>query len=47
MKNILWMMCGFCAAAICLLIWAPRRRKPLEVLAHRLEATWADQHIAA
>jgi hypothetical protein len=47
MKNFLWMICGFCAAVICLLIWAPRRSKPLEVLAHRLEEAWADHHTIA
>jgi hypothetical protein len=42
MKNILWIICGFCAAAICLLIWAPRRRNPLEEFAHYLEAAKAE-----
>jgi hypothetical protein len=47
MKNFLWMLCGFCAAAICLLIWAPRRPKPLRLLARRLEPDWPDHRTAA
>jgi hypothetical protein len=47
MIKILSMICGVCAAATCLLIWAPRRRKPLEELAHSLEVAWADHHTIA
>jgi hypothetical protein len=44
MKGIVSMIGGFCAAAICVIIWLPRRRRPVEELAHRLEAAWADHH---
>jgi hypothetical protein len=46
MKNILWMIAGFCAAAIGLLVWSPQRTQPMELLAHHLEDAWADHHTA-
>ncbi len=42
-ERVLWSVAGFCAAAVCLLIWTPRR-KPIEELAHNLELAWADHH---
>jgi len=42
MKNVLWMVGGFCAAAAGLLVWSPGRTQPVELLAHRLEVAWAD-----
>jgi hypothetical protein len=44
MKNVLWMVGGFCAAAAGLLVWSPGRTQPVELLAHRLEVAWADHH---
>jgi hypothetical protein len=44
MKNVLWMIGGFCAAATGFLVWNCRRTPPVELLAHRLEAAWADHH---
>ncbi len=44
MKNLLWIMTGFCAAAIGFLAWNPFRRPSVSVLAHRLEDAWADHH---
>jgi hypothetical protein len=48
MKNILWLIGGFCAAAAGFMvwgpIWGPRRTQPVELLAHRLEEAWADHH---
>ncbi len=44
MKIIFSTICGLFASAICLIIWVPRRRRPLEELAHRLELAWADHH---
>jgi hypothetical protein len=44
MKNILWLVGGFCAAAVGFLVWAPNRKLPVELLAHRLEEAWADHH---
>jgi hypothetical protein len=34
MKSFLWMVTGFCAAAVGLLVWAPHRTRPVEDLAH-------------
>jgi hypothetical protein len=47
MKNVLWMVGGFCAAASGFLIWGNRRTPPVELLAHRLEVAWADHHTVA
>jgi hypothetical protein len=44
MKNILWMVGGFCAAAAGFLVWDSKRTPPVELLAHRLEEAWADHH---
>ncbi len=44
MKNVLWMVGGFCAAATGLLVLGSRSRPPVELLAHRLEQAWADHH---
>ncbi len=42
--EILWMIGGFCAAALGLIVWGPHCRKPVEELAYRLEMAWADHH---
>jgi hypothetical protein len=44
MKNVLWMVGGFCAAATGFLVWNSKRTPPVELLAHRLEQAWADHH---
>jgi hypothetical protein len=44
MKNVLWMVGGFCAAATGFLVWNSKRTPPVELLAHRLEEAWADHH---
>ena len=44
MKNVLWMVGGFCAAALGFVVWSSRRTRPVELLAHRLEEAWADHH---
>jgi hypothetical protein len=44
MKNILQTVGGFCASAVGCLVWNPGRTQPLQVLAHRLEQAWADNH---
>lgn len=47
MKSFLWTLGGFCAAAVCLLVWRPRQTEPVEQLAHKLEEAWADHHTVA
>jgi hypothetical protein len=47
MKNILWLIGGFCAAAVGLMVWGPKRTQPVQLLAHRLEEAWADHHTVA
>jgi len=47
MKNILWTIGGFCAAATGFLVWRCKRNPPVELLAHRLEQAWADHHTVA
>jgi hypothetical protein len=42
MKNALWMVGEFCAAATGFLAWNCKRMPPVELLAHRLEPAWAD-----
>jgi hypothetical protein len=44
MRNVLWMVCGFCAASLGFLAWHSSRTPPVELLAHRLEKAWADHH---
>jgi hypothetical protein len=44
MKNVLWMVGGFSAAAVGFLVWGSKRTPPVELLAHRLERAWADHH---
>lgn len=47
MKGFLWMVAGFCAAAVGLLVWGPQRTRPVQDLAHRLEVAWSDHHTIA
>jgi hypothetical protein len=44
MKNFIWAVGGFCAAAAGFLVWGPKRNPPVDVLAHKLEDAWADHH---
>jgi hypothetical protein len=44
MKKMVWAVGGLCAAAAGFLVLGGRRRQPVEELAHRLEAAWADHH---
>jgi hypothetical protein len=44
MKGLLWMIAGFSAAAVGLLVWGPHRTRPVNELAHRLELAWSDHH---
>ncbi|HEX4578316.1 MAG TPA: hypothetical protein VH117_13250 [Edaphobacter sp.] len=46
MKNVLWTVGEFCAAATGFLAWNCRRTIPVPLLAHRLEEAWAGQHTA-
>ncbi|MEO6910584.1 MAG: hypothetical protein ABI158_06645 [Edaphobacter sp.] len=38
------MTTGLCAAATCFLVWGPKRMKPVQELAERLEVAWSDHH---
>jgi hypothetical protein len=44
MKSVLLMIGGVCAAVAALVVLESKRQKPVEVLAQRLEAAWADHH---
>jgi hypothetical protein len=44
MKNLLWTVAGFCAAAAGLLVWRSKRTPNVEELAHTLDEAWADHH---
>jgi hypothetical protein len=44
MKNILFLTAGFCAAAVGVILWGPRRAAPIPELAHRLQEAWSDNH---
>jgi hypothetical protein len=44
MKSIVWMVGGACAAVAGFLVWGPKRVKPVQELAHRLEEAWADHN---
>jgi len=47
MKKILkifWMLGGLSAAAVGFMVFRTSRVRPVELLAHRLEAAWADNH---
>lgn len=47
MKSVLLVIGGFCAAVAALMVLESKREKPVEELAHRLEAAWADHHTVA
>ncbi len=44
MKKILFLAGGVCAAAAGFLMFGKKRREPVEEMAHKLEAAWADYH---
>ena len=44
MKRMFWVVGGVCAAAAGFLMFGRQRRRPVEELAHKLEAAWADHH---
>ena len=44
MKNFVYLVAGICAAAAALVVFDRSRPQPVEELAHRLEAAWADNH---
>jgi hypothetical protein len=44
MKSFLWLVGGFCAASVGFLVWGPKRVKPVQELAKRLEVAWGDHH---
>ena len=46
MKNLLYLVLGIAAAAVCVLATTPRSRSPrnLDDLAHKLQDAWADNH---
>jgi hypothetical protein len=44
MKKVLLMVGGICAAAAGFLVFGAKRVQPVDELAHRLEAAWADHH---
>jgi len=52
MKNLVWAVGGFCAAAVGFLVLGAARTRslsnaPVDELAHRLEDAWADHHTIA
>ncbi len=47
MKRLLFAVGGFCAASVGFLVWSSLRRPPVDILAHRLEDAWADNHTIA
>lgn len=44
MKNFVYVVGAVCAAVAGVLVWGSKRAQPVEELAHRLEAAWADHH---
>lgn len=44
MKKMFLIVGGVCAAAAGFLVLGAKRVQPVEELAHRLEAAWADHH---
>ncbi len=45
MKNFLWMVGGFCAAAAGFLVWSPKRTQPCQNCWRIVsKQAWADHH---
>jgi hypothetical protein len=44
MKKVLFLVGGFCAAAVGFLVFGAKRVEPVEEMAHQLESAWADHH---
>ena len=47
MKTMLWVAGAVCGAVAGVMIWNRQRDEPVEDLAHRLEAAWADHNTVA
>lgn len=47
MKQLIWTVGGFCAAAAGFLVLGTLRKPNVEELAHVLEDAWADHHTIA
>ena len=47
MKNLLWIVAGFCAAAVGFLIWSPPRTPSVPLLADRRKEVCTDHSVAA
>jgi hypothetical protein len=47
MKTIFWAAGAVCGAVAGVMIWNRQRDEPVEDLAHRLEAAWADHNTVA
>ena len=47
MKTVFWVAGAVCGAVAGLMIWNRRGNEPVEDLAHRLEAAWADHNTVA
>jgi hypothetical protein len=42
LKKWVWLAGGLCAAAAGFLVWGPKRVKPVQDLAHRIEEAWEE-----
>ena len=42
LKKWAWLVGGLCAAAAGFLVWGPKRVKPVQDLAHRMEEAWEE-----
>jgi len=49
MKNVVFLLLGIAAAAVCVLATNSRSRSPRSIddLAHNLQEAWADHHTVA
>jgi hypothetical protein len=47
MKNVLFWVGGVCGVAAALVVLLREQTRPVETLAHQLEAAWADHHTVA
>ena len=43
-KKWAWIVGGVCAATVGFLVWGPKRVKPVQDLAYRLEEAW-EEHV--
>ena len=42
LKKWAWLVGGLCAAAAGFLVWGPKRVRPVQDLAHRIEEAWEE-----